>query len=204
MSLYFIFLPYDAMKNFLWKLGKNIGFLSPKEEPSSQEKSSNIDFSWKMEEISENTFVFESYGQKTEIEVYDKWLFKIGKIIEPEKNIKLIADFINRWKNLAAEWYRNSIENIVGVSFKYEPDSPEYNVSVIFDIEHDNDPKEHGDEYESWYGLSQSIIEKKMFTKMNEQEKYIISQNAAAIAQYLNERERWAYFFPISEAEESV
>jgi len=29
-----------------------------------------------------------------------------------------------------------------------------------------------------------------MFAKMNEQEKYIISQNAAAIAQYLNERER--------------
>ncbi len=194
----FYILRYDAMKKFLWKLGEKIGFPSPKEKPS------NIDFSWKMEKISDDTFVFESYGQKTEIKVYDEWLFDIGGIIESEKNIKLVADFINHWKNLAAEWYRNSIENIVGVSFKYEPDFPEYNVSVIFDIEHDIDPEEQGDEYESWYGLSQSIIEKKMFAKMNKQEKYVIGKNAAAMAKYLNERVEWEHLFSFSVAEESA
>lgn len=176
------------MKEIFRNLGEKIGFPRPKPNVS------DVDFSWKMEKISDDTFVFESYGQKTEIKKYNEGLFNIWGIIESEKNIKLVADFMNRWKNLAAEWYRNSIENIVWVSFNYNPDFPEYNVSVVFDIKNDTDPED-----EAGYWTSKSIIETKMFKKMNDQEKYIIRKNAATMEKNLNDRakEVQIYSFPL-------
>jgi len=92
------------------------------------------------------------------------------------------------------------ITNPVWVSFNYDVDFPEYNVSVVFDIENDIDSEERWDEYEAGYGTSKSIIETKMFKKMNNKESYIIRKNAATMAKYLNDRakEVQIYPFPIS------
>ncbi len=165
--------------------------------------SDDFDFWWKMEKVWEESYIFESYGQQTKIEKYDEELFSIWGIVESEKNIKLVADFMNRWKHLAAEWYRNSIENCAWVSFDYTPDYPENNVSVVVDIEFDVDPEESWDEYEAGYWTSQSIIEKNMYSRMNENEKYIIRKNAATMAKYLNDRAKEVHIDEIKN-EESV
>lgn len=187
------------MRHFLG----NIREMLVQKKSVDKSTSSDFDFWWKMEKVWEESYIFESYGQQTTIEKYDEELFSIWGIVESEKNIKLVADFMNRWKHLAAESYRNSIETVVGISFGYNPDYPEDNVSIIMDIEFDIDPEDVDvwDIYESGYGTSKSVIEKNIFAKMNDQEKYIIRKNAATMAKYLNDRAKEVHIDEIKNEE---
>ncbi len=149
-------------------------------------KSEELDFWWKLEKTGENEYVFESYGQKTQVKKYDELKFNIWGIIDTEKHIKFIADFINHGKQIAAEWSMN--DGVKWTSFSSYKDFPDTNIDVVFHIENDVEPEEMGDEYESWYWSAKSIIEKKTFNKMSQSERYLINKNKSTIEKYLNDR----------------
>lgn len=166
---------------------KNIGNFGKKK----QEKEP-IDFWWKLKEIWENEYVFESYGQKIEIKKYDEWLFSIPcanmwSIIDTESNIKFIADFMNRGKQIALDGYHTSDKSELSwISFTSYEDFPDTNVEVIFSIEEQYEPEELEwvTEYESWYWVAKSVIDEEIYKKMPE--KYLIHKNKATIVEYLN------------------
>lgn len=187
------------MKRFLGNIREKL----VQKKSVNKSSSDDFDFWWNMEKVWEDSYIFESYGQQTKIEKYDEELFTIWGIVESEKNIKLVADFMNRGKKMATEWYNRSDKSILHwVLFAYYDNIPNSNVDVVFALKEFD--KSDSREYEwLWNVKAIPIIESKIFKKMGQPEKNLIFKNKATIVKYLNDRAKETHIYEI-ENEESV
>lgn len=155
-----------------------------------KKEKTEVVFQGSFESCWDNRYLYKNYGQETKIDKIGEDKFTIGEIIDSEKNIKFIADYMNKGKSLALDsaseldWH---MANLIGTSFAYDKNWSDYGINVIYNWEFDRDEEtEDGDIYETWYGKSKEIIEKKVFAKMPEKD--LIAYNAENMVKYLNQR----------------